>query len=656
MIAALWGCQEGAPSGKLNHNLADEHAPPVDTTVERSATPVVQTTGSLRYARAAHATARLTDGRVLVIGGAPPDAPTPSPSPSPSAAPSASEIFDPSSGTFSIGAGLNADPCRAKPIAVSLPDGRVLVAGGTTLGKGGTGGPATADAELWDPRSERFLSTGPLLAARAHHSAILLDDGRVFIAGGSGAAGPIRSAEIFDPTSGRFSAAGELSIARNLPALARLPDGRVLILGGGAINLSTDRPDIFDPKTGRFSLASETTMRTRPAAVALNDGRVLIAGGATAEGVLRSAEVYDATRGTFTRIGDLAAPRASANLTVLPQGDVLVTSGDVQVLPHEIFDPLRNTFRAADTQSLRRRTSATKLLDGRVLLLGGGTLSVDRLNSAELFLKLPDAHNTRYGNGGVMQGTPNIYYIWYGSWPQDSTRQILVDFAKGIGGTPYYNINTSYGDLSGRYITGRVKFAGQTSDSYSHGASLSEVDIQDIVAQSIRSHRLPKDSNGIYFVLTSADVKQHWGDENFCQVFCGWHWFATIDGTVIKYSFVGDPTTQCPNACSFFQTDQGRLPTPNDDFTADTMASVLVHEMEETHTDPQVNAWRDENADNCAWFYGYTEEDIYRTANGAMANVHAGNRDFLVQWNWVNASDIEAQRWDGFCARSYASP
>lgn len=641
----------------MSHNPADEHAPPLDPTVERASAPVVQTTGSLRYARAAHATARLVDGRVLVIGGVPPDAPAPSPSPSPSpAGPSATEIFDPASGSFSFGAPLAADPYRARPVAVTLRDGRVLVAGGTTLGRGGTGGPATRDTELWSPSTERFVPAAPLGSARGHHSAILLDDGRVLVAGGFGDAGPLASAEIFDPVTARWTSAGQMSIARSFAALARLPDGRVLIVGGGAVNLRTDRPDIFDPKTGRFSLAAETTMRTRPAAVALNDGRVLVAGGANQDGVLRTAEVYDPALGTFTRVGDLAAPRASANLTVLPQGDVLVTSGDVQVLAHEIYDPLKNTFKAADTQSLRRRTTATKLLDGRVLLVGGGTASVDRLSAAELFLKLPDAHNTRYGGGAVMQGTPNIYYIWYGSWPKDSTRQILVDFAAGIGGTPYYNINTTYGDQTARYVTGRVRFASQTSDNYSHGTNLSETDIQDVVAQAIRSHRLPKDSNGIYFVLTSADVQQYWGNELFCKDFCGWHWFGTIDGTVIKYSFVGDPTTQCPAACSFFEGNEGRLPTPNDDFAADTITSILVHEMEETHTDPQVNAWRDENADNCAWWTGYSEEDLYRTANGAMANVHAGNRDFLVQWNWVNASDIEGGRWDGFCAKEYAAP
>ena len=77
----------------------------------------------------------------------------------------------------------------------------------------------------------------------------------------------------------------------------------------------------------------------------------------------------------------------------------------------------------------------------------------------------------------------------------------------------------------------------------------------------------------------------------------------------------------------------------------DELASVIAHEMEEAATDPQLSAWYDssglENADKCAWTFGTTY-----TANGALANMKLGNREFLIQRNWVNASG-------GYCATSY---
>ena len=86
--------------------------------------------------------------------------------------------------------------------------------------------------------------------------------------------------------------------------------------------------------------------------------------------------------------------------------------------------------------------------------------------------------------------------------------------------------------------------------------------------------------------------------------------------------------------------------SPNGNVGADAMASIMAHELEETATDPDLNAWWDsrgyENADKCAWTFG----SIYRVSNGAAANMRLGSRDFLIQQNWVNANR-------GYCAKSY---
>jgi hypothetical protein len=252
----------------------------------------------------------------------------------------------------------------------------------------------------------------------------------------------------------------------------------------------------------------------------------------------------------------------------------------------------------------------------------------------------PTNNGITYHNGPVMLGTVNIYYIWYGDWSADDTIDILTDEAESIGGTPWFNINTSYYSGAGRklkHVSNSVAFKGSTTDDYSRGKSLSDDDIRDIVADAITSGRLPKDPNGVYFVLTAQDVDETSG---FCTHFCGWHTYDKINGADIKFAFIG-AVARCPSDCSRL-----RFHSPNDNIGADGMASVIAHELSESVTDPLLNAWYsskgDENADKCAFTYG----TLYTAANGAGANLRWGSRDFLIQQNWVNADG-------GYCGLSY---
>jgi hypothetical protein len=128
----------------------------------------------------------------------------------------------------------------------------------------------------------------------------------------------------------------------------------------------------------------------------------------------------------------------------------------------------------------------------------------------------------------------------------------------------------------------------------------------------------------VYFVLTSADVSESSG---FCSQYCGWHTHVTATGNDIKYAFVGNPE-RCINSCA------AQSAGPNGNAGADGMVSIIAHELEEAVTDPDLDAWFDangaENADKCAWTFGST----YTAPNGAMANMHLGSRDYLVQQNW----------------------
>jgi hypothetical protein len=241
-----------------------------------------------------------------------------------------------------------------------------------------------------------------------------------------------------------------------------------------------------------------------------------------------------------------------------------------------------------------------------------------------------------YHGGPLMTAGPNVYYIWYGDWSGNSATNILTDLAQGIGGSRYFNINTTYYDGGGAHVANSVSYQGSTTDNYSQGKALSDSAVQAVVSSAISSGRLPKDGQGVYFVLTSSDVNETSG---FCTQYCGWHTHGTIGGSDIKYSFVGNPD-RCPSAC------EQQTISPNGNAGADGMASIIAHELEEATTDPDLNAWYDtrgrENADKCAWTFGGTST----LSSGAQYNVTFSSTKFLIQQNWVNASG-------GYCAMSY---
>jgi hypothetical protein len=230
--------------------------------------------------------------------------------------------------------------------------------------------------------------------------------------------------------------------------------------------------------------------------------------------------------------------------------------------------------------------------------------------------------NGIYYHGGAVMPSANVYYIWYGNWSGNTATTILPDMASHIGGSPYYNINTSYTG-----VQNKVNYGGSSLDNYSQTKVLSDAGVGAVVSRAITSGALPSDPNGVYFVLTSSDVNESSG---FCTQYCGWHTYGSLGGQNIKYAFVGNPD-RCPSSCAAQATG------PNGNAGADGMASIIAHELEETATDPYLNAWYDnrgnENADKCAWTFGA----VY-VSNGAYANMKLGTRNYLIQQNWLNAS------------------
>jgi Phosphate-induced protein 1 conserved region len=238
-------------------------------------------------------------------------------------------------------------------------------------------------------------------------------------------------------------------------------------------------------------------------------------------------------------------------------------------------------------------------------------------------------------HGGPVLRNPTIYFIWYGTWtPADRT--ILETLAAHIGGSPYANIWTTYYDSGGQSIPNTVTFGGSATDDYSQGRSLSDLGVQRVVERAINNQSLPLDQSGIYFVLTASDVTETSG---FCTKYCGWHTNVNTGGARFNIAFIGN-AAYCPDAC------ETQTVSPNDDPGADSSASVVAHELEESITDPFLNAWYDENgeevADKCAYTYGATTT----LPNGALTNMQLGGLNYLIQQDWLNVGP-------GRCAQSH---
>jgi hypothetical protein len=265
-----------------------------------------------------------------------------------------------------------------------------------------------------------------------------------------------------------------------------------------------------------------------------------------------------------------------------------------------------------------------------VIAKGGGTYDARGVTAAGEAVTLATGQILYHGGKVMTVATGvNVYIIWYGNWAGNTATTIVPEFLSHLGGSAYYNINTTYYDAANKHIANIVNLKGQVNDNYSQGTSLSDAKIKTIVSKQITSGALPKDVNGLYFVLTSKDVNETSG---FCTQYCGWHTNGTIGQKDIKYSFVGD-AARCISSCAAQST------SPNNNPGADGMLSVIAHELEETATDPDPESgWAfasgNENADQCAWTFG-TE---YTVSNGSKANMNINGFDYLIQQNWIQSS------------------
>lgn len=261
-----------------------------------------------------------------------------------------------------------------------------------------------------------------------------------------------------------------------------------------------------------------------------------------------------------------------------------------------------------------------------------------------------------YHGGSVLQSGTNVVAVYWAASPiynggptagtsgsGSADGSLVGTFLRTLGGSSYFNINSSYWDASNKLIVNSVSYTAYWANNTNvpaNGASVSDGQMVAMLQSGFTSGALTYDDHTLYAIFTAGTVNLGGG---FGTQYCAYHTHGTVtvngvNKTVLYAAMPYDYSY--PGACT------NGTASPNGDPGADAEVNTLAHETEETTTDMMGNAWYDsrgyENADKCAWNWGTT----YTTSNGGLANMNIGGKDYLIQQNWVNAGS-------GGCTKSY---
>lgn len=355
-------------------------------TLEASASGSFLLTRSMAEARSNHAAVRLPDGKVLVAGGQPQNINC--------ASTASAEIYDPATGTWSPTGAMNRS--RYDFTLTLLGNGKVLAVGGAICGGG-----VNNTAELYDPSTGTWQYTGNMNFHRSSHAAVLLtggsNAGKVLVIAGENISGfAVNTAELYDPTTGTWASTGSLIGTRSRPQAVVLNDGRVLVAGGQIPNVTgLDTAELYDPNvgtwtpTGAFNFARNGFHRM----TVLPKGEVLVTGGSsgqTNDEALADAERYNPATGSWNLIATMSQPRNGHTSTNLSNGQVLVVGGFISntfLQSAELYDPVTDTWSpVGNLNQARGNHTATVLQNGQVLLAGGGIQYAVVTGGAELYV------------------------------------------------------------------------------------------------------------------------------------------------------------------------------------------------------------------------------------------------------------------------------
>ena len=247
-----------------------------------------------------------------------------------------------------------------------------------------------------------------------------------------------------------------------------------------------------------------------------------------------------------------------------------------------------------------------------------------------------------YHGGPVLLGTVPLYVIYYGNFGTPATantQSIVNDFLGGLDGSDQYGVNTTYCEASTTAcsnglnpVSGRLQFSAANVfyDTGSQGTQINSGGVIRILQYAFQ-HGLSVADGAVYFVITAPDVKV----AGFCTSFCAYHSRSTgiLAGHTIRYALVPDPSQKCTACDGNFAL--GDTATPNGDAGADEMVDSIFHELSETVTDPDLNAWYTsngaENGDLCNYNYGTTD-----IQDGIHYNATLNGKNYLIQLIWKN--------------------
>lgn len=282
---------------------------------------------------------------------------------------------------------------RSNHTATLLPNGKVLVAGGKVGTSGGLTPQVAASAELYDPVSGTWSATGSLTTARWEHTATLLANGTVLVAGGFDGTGTVlSSAELYNPATGTWSSTGSLTTARASYTATLLSNGTVLAASGLSNNpapapappqINTASAELYDPVSGTWAATGSVIQPTTGGtATLLGNGKVLVDGG-TYAGTPNQGypydQLYDPVAGSWSAAASNPIPQlVSQTATLLPNGMVLIAGGNQggaspgSSAACSLYDPVAGTWSATGSLStMRANHTATLLPNGTVLVAGG---------------------------------------------------------------------------------------------------------------------------------------------------------------------------------------------------------------------------------------------------------------------------------------------
>jgi hypothetical protein len=276
----------------------------------------------------------------------------------------------------------NMSSARYAHTATLLRDGKVLLAGGID------GRATSASADLYDPATRRFTRTGSMSVPRHFFTATSLRDGTVLVAGGNnqpdistGRFTVTRTAEIYDPRTGTWSRTGDMKAPHSEHAAALLPDGRVLVIGGAQSppDGMQNAVEIYDPVTRTWSTApSPPCGLAIPRAATLGDGSILIPGECRAAGPVTGQRFFPTSltwQSTTPTATSSSGTRNREVAVALSNGSALVAGGILGpdvTSSSEIYDVRTEGWRRVGDMVVRRWLFAAALLRDGRVLVEGG--------------------------------------------------------------------------------------------------------------------------------------------------------------------------------------------------------------------------------------------------------------------------------------------